>query len=125
MYEYFDPNPRTQGTAGDCVIRALSLVLAKSWSEVYLELAMLGFRMGDMMSANHVWGEYLKQNGFVRKSLPDTCPACYTVKDFCFDNPRGIYLLATGSHVVAVVNGDYFDAWDSGREVPVYYYTRK
>ena len=125
MYIYYDPNPRGAKQAGDCVIRALSLAVNKSWEEVYLELSMLGFRMGDIMSANHVWGEYLRGYGFTRKSIPDACPSCYTVSDFCFDNPVGLYVLATGSHVVTAIDGDYFDAWDSGREVPMYYFKRQ
>ena len=72
-----------------------------------------------------VWGSYLKGKGFRRFILPDTCPDCYTVKDFCLDYPYGTYLLATGSHVVAVINGDYYDAWDSGNETPIYYWTRR
>ena len=54
--------------------------------------------------------------------LPDQCPICYTVEKFCWEHPRGLFLLATGSHVVAVENGDYYDAWDSGNEVPIYYW---
>lgn len=81
--------------------------------------------MKDMPSSNNVWGEYLKQKGFRRAVIPDTCPSCYTVKDFCFDNPSGKFLLATGSHVIAVVNGDYYDTWDSGEEVPIYYWERR
>ena len=39
-----------------------------------------------------------------------------------FDHPKGIYVVATGSHVVAVVNGDYYDSWDSGDEIVAYYF---
>ena len=123
MYVYYNPNPRGMTSAGDCVIRALSIAVNKTWEEVYLELSMLGYRIGDMMSANHVWDEFLRSYGYRRKALPDTCPACYTVRDFCKDYPLGKYILAMGSHVVAVVDGDYFDAWDTGSEVPIYYYT--
>jgi hypothetical protein len=28
------------------------------------------------------------------------------LKDFCYDNPEGIYILATGSHVVCAIDGD-------------------
>ena len=80
--------------------------------------------MFDMPSSNAVWSEYLKRCGYKRYVIPDTCPDCYTVKDFCRDNPRGKFLLATGSHVVAVKDGDYFDAWDSGNEVPIYYWSK-
>ena len=28
-------------------------------------------------------------------------------------------------HVIAVENGDYYDNWDSGDEVPIYYWERR
>ena len=81
--------------------------------------------MFDMPSSNRVWEEYLKRHGFKRTLLPDTCPMCYTVRDFCYDYPRGKYLLAIGTHVVAVENGDYFDTWDSGDEIPLFYWRKE
>jgi hypothetical protein len=81
-------------------------------------------KLADMMDANHVWGEFLFENGFRRYIIPNECPTCYTIRDFCRDYPKGEYILATGSHVVAVVDGDYYDSWDSGDEVPIYYWRR-
>ena len=57
--------------------------------------------------------------------MPNMCPPCYTVKDFCKDHPVGTYILATGSHVVTVVDGNYYDTWDSGTEVPIYYWKKE
>lgn len=122
MFIEYNPNPDSRDV-GDCVIRALSMATGHTWEYVYIGLSMLGYEMRDMPSANRVWGEYLRRNKFKRFIIPDTCPMCYTVIDFCRDNPRGTYVLATGSHVVTVVDGNYFDSWDSGNEVPVYYYS--
>ena len=61
----------------------------------------------------------------MRYTIPNTCPDCYTVEQFCVDNDRGLFLLATGSHVVAVKDGLYFDAWDSGNEIPIYYWRKE
>lgn len=107
---------------GDCVIRAISKLTGRDWESTYLGIMTAGFELCDMPSSNNVWAAYLKRLGYRRNVIPDTCPNCYTVRDFCLDNPRGIFLLATGSHVVTVVDGDYFDAWDSGDEVPIYYW---
>ena len=80
--------------------------------------------MGAFGASNDVWDSYLRGWGFIRRVIPNTCPDCYTVWDFCNDNPEGSYILAIGDHIVAVVSGNYYDSWDSGSEVPIYYYTK-
>ena len=124
MYKYYNPNPLGK-QVGDCVIRAISKITQQSWRDTYMELVMEGLHMCDMPSSNSVWGSYLFIKGFRRKAIDNTCPDCYTIKDFCIDYPKGKYILATGEHVVAVIDGDYYDSWDSGNEIPVYYWNFK
>lgn len=124
MYVRYNPNPNAS-LVGDCVVRAVSAVTNQDWDSSYINLCMQGFMMGDMPSSNQVWGEYLKSKHFSKHVIPDTCPQCYTVKDFCSDHPHGTYVLATGSHVIAVIDGDYLDSWDSGSEVPVYLWKKE
>ena len=121
MYQYKNVDPKGH-YVGDCVIRAIAEALEEPWEKVYTELAVQGFIMADMPSSNHVWGAYLSSKGFERDIIPNTCPDCYTVKDFAHDNPKGVFILATGTHVIAVKDGDYIDTWDSGDEVPVYFW---
>lgn len=124
MWVRYNANPDGRNV-GDCTIRAISLALGQSWEQTYVELALEGFMMGDMPSANHVWGTYLRRNGFQRRVLPDTCPDCYTVADFARDHPSDTYLLALDGHVVCLIDGDWYDTWDSGGKIPLYYWTRK
>lgn len=79
--------------------------------------------MHDMPSANRVWKRFLREHGFTRTEIANSCPDCYTVRDFCEDHPEGIFILSTGTHVIAVENGDYWDAWDSGNTVPTEYWS--
>ena len=123
MYVQYNPNPYHK-RVDDCVIRGIAKVLGKDWNTVYLGVAMQGFTSKNMPSSNAVWGEYLRRNGFRRYAIPNSCPSCYTVADFADEHPKGRYILATGSHVIAVVDGDYYDTWDSGEEVPVYFFER-
>ena len=110
---------------GDCVIRALSRTLDQDWARTYIELCLQGFIDRDMPSANNVWGAYLRSKGYRRAVLADECPDCYNVRDFCRDYPNGRYVLALSGHVVAVVDGDYYDTWDSGDEAPLYYWYKE
>ena len=122
---YIETNLNPSGKrVGDCVIRAIALVLGDDWDRVYIDIVLEGFALKDMPSANYVWGSYLRRRGYVRRVIANTCPRCYSVKDFCEDHQRGKYVLATGSHVIAVVDGNYYDTWDSGDEVPIYFWER-
>ena len=123
-YIYYNPNP-FKLSVGDCTIRAISCALNQSWKETYMGLVNQGYHMYDMPSANRVWGQYLKNNGFKKYQLPDACPECYTIRDFCYDFPYGTYVVGTGEHVVCVYNGNYYDSWDSGNEIPIYYFERR
>ena len=124
MYIQRNNNPLRK-TVGDCVIRSISTVTGLSWNEVFTSLMVEGYTLKDMPNSNYVWGELLRKWGFERRSIPNTCPRCYTVRDFCRDHPEGRFILATGTHAVAVVSGNYIDTWDSGDQVPVYYWEPK
>ena len=120
---FYNPNP-TGKRVGDCTVRAISKALGQSWEETYIGLALQGFCLGDMPSANATWGAYLRAKGFARRIVPDGCPDCYTVRDFAADHPHGTYILALASHVVCLVDGDVYDTWDSRDETPLYYWER-
>ena len=124
MYVQYNPNPRKRNV-GDCVIRACAKALDMGWEKVYTDICLQGYSMADMPSSNAVWGAYLKSKGFKQGILENSCPDCYSVRDFCRDHSKGTYVLQTGSHVVTCINGDYFDSWDSGDEVPICYWTKK
>ena len=124
MWINYNANPAGR-QVGDCTVRAVSKVLDEDWEQSYSGMALQGFMLCDMPSANHVWGAYLRSKGFERHIIPDTCPDCYSVKDFCKDHPKGKFLLALSGHVVCIIDGNYFDTWDSGNEIPLYYWQRK
>lgn len=124
MYIRYNPNP-TGRNVGDCAVRAVSKALGIDWETAYLNIARNGFMMGDMPSSDSVWGAVLRQNGFYRKTVPNSCPDCYTADDFCRDNPEGIFVLGFGGHVATVVDGDLYDSWNSSNEIPVYVWYQK
>lgn len=119
----WNKNP-AQKSVGDCAVRAVSIALALDWDTAYSLIAAEGFRLKDMPSSNAVFGAVLRQNGFTRHIIPNTCPECYDVNNFADDNPNGIYVLGTGNHVVTVKDGVVYDSWDSRKEIPIYYWCR-
>lgn len=124
-FRFYNPNPNKL-IVGDCVIRAVSRLLEEDWDATYARISLQGFVMKDMPSSNGVWGQCLLDNKF--EPVMSICqyrnPPC-TVRSFVEDHPTGRFLLFIGGHVVTVVNGDYYDTWDSGDEVPLFYWKEK
>ena len=121
MYINYDANPSGSPT-GDCVIRAIATITKRPWRDIHWDLAILSNQRYKMMDDNVIWHEYLKNLGFKIYAIQDPY---MRIKDFCKSHPYGEYILGTGRHVVAVIDGDYYDAWDSGNEFPVFYWRKE
>ena len=119
-----NPNPLKK-LVGDCTVRAVCIAMDKSWEDAYVELCLTGMKMCDMPSSNDVWGTFLLDNGFTRHIIPDTCPSCYTVKQFCREHPVGTFVLGTGTHAICVIDGTVYDTWDSSEKVPLFYFEKE
>jgi hypothetical protein len=123
MWQYINKNPRNKAV-GDCAVRAISTATDNGWMETYLDLCLFGLLMADMPSANSVTTAYLRNKGFRRRTIPDDCPDCYTIENFCEDHPKGTFVIGTGSHLTTVIDGTLWDSWDSRNETPVYYFEK-
>jgi hypothetical protein len=124
MFVEINLNPYRK-SVGDCVIRAISAAEDVDWDDTFIDLMVKCFQMKDIPSSNNAWGAYLHDLGYSRHIVPDTCPDCYTIEDFTEDHPKGTYILATGTHVVCVRDGNYFDTWPSGQETVIYYFEKE
>ena len=122
-WKQFNPNPSAR-RVGDCVIRAICKALDLDWEAAFSGVMVKACQLSDMPSANVVWGAYLREHGFHRSIVDDHGQYVYTVDDFCRDHPVGTYILAIDGHVVCVQDGYYWDTWDSGQEIPIYYWER-
>lgn len=121
MWVKANPNPARKEVP-DCVIRAISIALNLPWIQVFDELYSVARMDFNMPSVDTVWGHYLYLKGFEPFLLPEYCPRCITIEEFTKQFPEGIYIIGTGSHAVAVINGNYYDSWDSGQEVPSFFW---
>ncbi len=104
-------------------MRAISRVLEQDWAQTYIDLCLYGLVSCDMPSSNAVWGKYLRAHGFRRRLASDACEV--TVERFAAEHPDGVFLLALNGHVVACVDGDWFDTWDSAAECVIYYWEKE
>ena len=120
----YNPNPDKRAK-DDCTVRAIAKALRTDWDGAYMLLAAKGFKMKDMQNGNAVWGAVLRDHGFSRAGIPNTCPDCYTAEDFATDHQEGTWVLGFGNHVCTVQNGIIFDSWDSSAEIPQYYWTNE
>ena len=124
MWLEYNPNP-TGRRVEDCAIRAVAKAMDWDWGKAYATICSYGFAMGDMPHSNSVWGAVLRENGFYRESIPNTCPDCYTADDFALEHSEGTYVLGFGRHVATVVDGIIYDSWDSSSEIPQYYWKKE
>ena len=121
MWIEYNANP-IANRVEDCAIRAVAVAMDISWDRAFDLIARSAKAMGAVMHQNAAFGAVLRKNGFERRMVPDTCPECYTVKDFCRDHPNGVFIAGSESHVVAIEDGNYIDTFDSGDETVIYYW---
>lgn len=123
MWIEYQPNPCGK-RVGDCAVRAISAALDTDWRTAYLMLCNKGYEICDMPNADVVWGNVLRDNGFIREVIDNDCPDCYTAEDFCLDHPTGVYVLGFGGHVATVIDGQLMDSWDSSQECPQFFWRK-
>ena len=121
MWIKYNANP-VANNVEDCAIRAVALALNVSWDDAFDMVARMAKNMGVMPHNNAAWGAVLRQHGFQRAVIPNTCPDCYTAEDFCRDNPEGVYVLGFGTHTATAIDGKLYDTWDSSMEIPQYFW---
>ena len=81
--------------------------------------------MGDVMNSDQVVSAVLRKHGFVRGSVDEACPDCYSIAEFAKDNPDGTYVVKSDNHVTTVIDGNVFDAWNSLQRTPLWYWKKK
>lgn len=129
-YVYLNLNPLNKHT-GDCVVRAIAFALKQSWDDTYWQLCRKGYERAEMPSWNSAWWSLLKDKNFRRYVIPDSCPDCFTVQDFCEDHPIGRYVLFiphssnNAGHVTVVEDARVYDTWDCTKEIPLVYWQKE
>lgn len=119
-FTYFNANPKNRYT-GDCVIRAISTALNKSYIQVTTDLAQLQTKYFYDSSDPKLYGKYLQQNGWIKMKQPKhENNTKYTGSEWCsfikfWKNQQYNRMIAHigSNHIVAIIDGKILDTWDS------------
>lgn len=127
---YFQPNAKDiKDKVGDCQVRALSKALNISWLEAF----DLTIPICRELQTYTIFACDLKKT----KAAMDTLGFDYTgisnkkgskrptVEQFAKAHPKGTFILSVANHVVACVDGKYYDTWDCGYKCLYGYYTKR
>ena len=129
-FVYFQPNKKDlKDKVGDCQIRALCKALDLSWVEAFdltipicreLQTYTIfdGARDKTREAMNTLGFDYTGVSNKKGTKRP-------TVDSFAKDHKEGTYILVVANHVVACVDGKYYDTWDSGEKSMYGYYTKR
>lgn len=129
LYKY-NANTSNKNT-GDCVARSISLALGMDYDEVKRGLKKVGHEM-NLPGWNYFRGftRYIREQvGYDiswRKPV-EVFNRTLTVEEFSQELDTGTYLLLCGkvegstSHMVACIDGNYYDSWDSSNRIVSYF----
>lgn len=110
----FNQNPKQKRTT-DCVIRAISFALGKTWEEVYRDLAEQGIKNGLMLNDRNNWKLYLKVLGYNMERMPKTLNnKRYTVEQFADEIARKgcTYVVKIANYITVVKDKKLYDTWN-------------
>lgn len=113
----------------DCVARSISLAFESSYNTVKYQLRKFARQRDNGLVWNNIvnFSAWIKQtygSQYVFQRIKDFCGSdALTVKEFSETYSTGSYLLLVGdvanrlTHMVAVVDGDIYDSWDSQKQI--------
>lgn len=118
-YVYYQPNQKSiKDDYGDCTIRALSKALNCTWLEAFDAQIPICRReqVSNIFSAPaRVRKKLLTELGFSYTGISNKRGSKRpTVASFAEEHKTGTYILNVANHVVACVDGKYYDTWDCG-----------
>lgn len=128
-FKYYQPNDKDlKDKVGDCQVRALSKVLGLSWLEAFdltipicRELQTYTIFDSELNKTKTAMAKLGFEYTGISNKKGSKRP---TVKSFALSHPKGKYIVSVAHHVVAVVDGMYYDTWDSGSKSLYGYYTK-
>ena len=115
-YKEYNANFKNKKTT-DCVVRAISVALNKSWEDTFKELSEYTLKTGYMWNDNGACGfkKFLKLKGYEKQKMPRREDNTrYTVKEFIEElaNKNSTYIISVAGHLTVVKDLTLIDIWD-------------
>ncbi len=124
-FTYYQPNSKDlKDGYGDCVIRAFSKAEDKSWVDIFDMLVPIARELQCMPNGKPAYQEFLRRNGYIYHGVSNKKGSKRpTVSSFSLSHKEGSYILVCANHLVASVDGYFYDTWDSGNKSLYGYWT--
>lgn len=120
----YNPNPNPKNSSNDCTIRAYCAAENITWDEAYDIACVRGKGMTCMPNEGPAIKDILETEfGYTQHKLSKE-EKKMTVAEFGVKHPEGTFVLITPSHAVTVIDGEYYDSWDSGEKKVKCYYSK-
>ena len=115
-WRQYNPNPKER-KIGDCTLRAYCAAFDISWDEAFDIASRVAKENSSMIQyvADKVLTEEFNchiDEKYNKKTVKGKDRI--TISEFATSHPYGTYILHVRQHVVAVIDGEYWDSWDSG-----------
>lgn len=123
----YNPNPSNNTKANDCTVRAYCAAENLEWDEAYDIACKYGKNYAFMPSDKTTVARIVEDEfGYTEHKLSkEEKDQKMTLNDFAIKNCDGTYLVMLPGHLVAVVDGEYYDSWDSGKKRVQKYFSKK
>lgn len=117
LFRYYNCNPHKVHT-DDCVIRAITAGMGKSWKEVVSDLAKCMLEHGYMMNTPEVYGMYLQEHGWIHQKTPKKRGgADMTIGEFVKKFSGHAIAHVDNNHVTYIADGKVWDLWDPSEHI--------
>lgn len=115
-FKYYQPNKMDfKDTCGDCAVRAYSKTENIDWLTAYDILYKYSREVWDVVNSKKGFEYTLENTGYTYNKISNKKGSKRpTVESFTKEHKEGIYICVVANHYVSVIDGIYYDTWDSG-----------
>lgn len=125
VFEYVNMNPKNKNTQ-DCAVRAIALIMRKTWNTVYKDLCVLGLKLGFMPNDKRTIIKYIESCGYVKQSQPKDKDGKRMNAATFVNTFNGECIARIGSsHLSAIKNNKVHDSWDCSDRIMNVYFIKK